>query len=260
MRSYLPLALLFLVPSLPATAQQLTESRFESAEIRPVTVSPSLALEAADQGPPENDRGGLFSTRSLIHAVGGAIVGGWIGLFGAQVVHSDWDEVRDGDFGERRRQWAAAGAVVGLIGSRLVTRTTSPLPGPPAVRSERNRDVLLADEIRRSRAKDAYELISNLRKEWLVPRGTNSWTETTRGTIRETEGRTFVVDIEEGRDMIIVYMDDIRIGGPEDMRDIAVDGITKAEFIDARRATYLYGAGHAHGVIRLSTDVEIPDG
>jgi hypothetical protein len=260
MKSYLPLALLFLVASLPATAQQLTESRFESAEIRPVTGSPSLALEAADQVPAQGDRGGIFSTRSLIHAVGGAIVGGWIGLFSAQVVHSDWDEVRDGDFGDRRRQWAAAGAFVGLIGSRLVTRTTAPLPGPPAVRSERNRDVILADEIRRSRANDAYELISNLRKEWLVPRGTNSWTETTTGTIRETEGRRFVVDIEEGRDMIIVYMDDIRIGGPEDMRDIALDGITKAEFIDARRATYLYGAGHAHGAIRLSTEVEVPNG
>lgn len=261
MRSYLPLVLLLLVPSLPASAQQRTETRFESAEIRPVPVSPPLAVEAMGQGPAQtDDGGGLFSTRSLVHAIGGAIVGGWIGLFGAQVVHSDWDEVRDGDFGERRRQWAAAGMVVGLIGSRLVTRTYSPLPGPPEVRSERNRDVILADEIRRSRAKDAYELISNLRKEWLVPRGTNSWTETTGGTIRETEGRNFVIDIEEGRDMIVVYIDDIRIGGPEDMRDIALDGITKAEFIDARRATYLYGAGHAHGVIRLSTEVEIPNG
>lgn len=258
MRSSLPLALLLLIPSLPASAQQLTESRFESAEIRPVAVSPSLVVEAAGQTPAEaGGGGGLFSTRSLIHALGGAIVGGWIGLFGAQVVHSDWDEVRDGDFGARRRQWTAVGMVVGLIGSRLVTRTTAPVPGPPAVRPARNRDVILEDEIRRSRANDAYELIVNLRRDWLVPRGTNSWTETTTATVRETAGRTFIVEIEEGSDAIIVYMDGVRIGGPEEMREIPLHGLTKAEFIDARRATYLYGSGHIHGVIRLST---VPDG
>lgn len=261
MRSYLPLVLFVLLPSLPATAQQLTESRFESAEIHPVTVSPPLAADMTGQVPAQAEAdagGGLFSSRSLVHAIGGAIVGGWIGLFGAQVVHSDWDEVRDGDFGARRRQWAAAGAFVGLLGSRLVTRTTAPLPGPPAVRTERNRNVILADEIRRSRAKDAYELIVNERKEWLVTRGTNTWDETTTGTVTEGPGRTVVIDVQEGRDKVIVYMDDLRIGGPEDMRDIPLDGITKAEFIDARRATYLYGAGHAHGVIRLSTEVEVP--
>lgn len=266
MRPYLPLTLLLLVPAFPVAGQQLAESRFERAEIRPVAAvapipaqnatSPATAADAdADAG------GGLLSTRSVIHALGGAIVGSWIGLFGAQVVHSDWDETRDGDFGPRRTQWAAAGAVVGLLGSRLVTRTTTPLPGPPAVRSSRNRDVMLRDEIDEARAtvNNAYQLIENRRKNWLIPRGTNSWRETTGG-VAETEGRNFVINIEEGHDKIIVYMDDIKIGGPEDMRDIPLDGIVKAEFIDARRATYLYGAGHSHGVIRLSTEVRAPSG
>ena len=262
MRSYLPFTLLILfilAPALPVSSQELSRSRFDRAEIRsgaeaPMNV-PAPRVEAADDAA----GGGLFSTRSIVHAVGGAIVGSWIGLFGAQVVHSDWDENRDGDFGTRRVQWATAGALVGLLGSRLVTRTTPPGPGPLPVRSERNRNVILADEIARSRANNAYEMVANLRGEWLVPRGTNSWSETSGG-VAEGYGRTFTVQIEEGRDKIIVYMDDIRIGGPEDLKDIPLDGINKVEFIDARRATYLYGAGHAHGVIRLSTKVEVPQG
>ena len=258
MRSYLPLTLLLLLPALPVSGQQLTDSRFEDAELRPVpATAPALHASAAEAQP--GDRGGLFSTRSLIHAVGGAIVGSWIGLFGAQVAHSDWDETRDGDFSTRRTQWAAAGAVVGLLGSRLVTRTTSPLPGPPMVRSERNRTVLTKEEIDRARpsVNNAYQLIENYRKEWLVPRGTNSMRETTGG-VAQMEGRRFVMNIREGHDKVVVYMDDMKVGGPEDMRDVPLDGIVKAEFIDARRATYLYGAGHTHGVIRLSTEVKAP--
>jgi hypothetical protein len=260
------LALSLLTASAPQEAQT---PRFESARFTPATIleepappravtsviAPSepatTRLEAVGaEASNEKDEG--LTWGSLAHHLGGALVGGWLGYVGAQVVKSDWDKKTNSSFRDQRSTWAAAGAVVGVISSTFFGTTRSPskmdipmTPGPS------DGSYIGEAEIRESQARDAYELIYNTRMQWLVTRGVNSVAESPRG---QGSG-DFNIRVTPGRETIIVYMDDIRLGGVEEMRDISTDVLTSAQFLDTRQATLRYGGGHAHGAILLSTEV-----
>jgi hypothetical protein len=237
----LPITIALLLVALPATSQELSTSRFETARIVPEEVS-DLPAPVAERAAPEasqgNDGRGLLSFTSLAHAVGGAIVGGFVGYVGAQVVKSDWDKENNGSFKDQRSAWVAGGAVVGLLGSRLIGRTGPvldvPQPGPP----RRDALTITEREIREADVTNAYDLVHSLHREWLIPRGPQ--------TLSETRGAPT---------KIVVYLDDVRIGGTAELRQIPVDGLTTAEFLGPARATYRYGSGHGHGAILLSTKV-----
>lgn len=265
------LILALLVAAAPAAAQQLTDSRFQRAEI-PATaslvtpVAPAVAapaLSRAERDPDAADASvaddGGFSFRPILHTLGGALVGGWLGYVGAQVAKSDWDKETNGTFVEQRTTWVAAGAAVGVLGSWLIGETRAPRPGGPLAPrpSPRDRTMITTQEIRDSGHHNALDVIRSLRSEWLQTRGTNSWDETPRGTM-DGFGDTFEAEVVQLRDKIVVYLNDIRIGGVDDMAGIAADELTSIRFLDARRATYLYGNGHSHGAIILSTEPDMP--
>lgn len=266
------LILALLVAAAPAAAQQLTDSRFQRATIpataalvAPMPVAAATAaptLDPAERAPAADasvaDDGG-FSFRPILHTLGGALVGGWLGYVGAQVAKSDWDKETNGTFAEQRTTWVAAGAAVGVLGSWLIGETRAPRPGGPLAPrpSPRDRTMITTREIRDSGHHNALDVIRSLRSEWLQTRGTNSWGESPRGTM-DGFGDTFESQIVQTRDKIVVYLNDIRIGGVDDLAGIAADELTSIRFLDARRATYLYGNGHSHGAIILSTEPDMP--
>lgn len=230
-------------------AQERLDTRFRSATPEPTAPSPT----APDMQ--EEARSGSKILSTVAHLVGGAVVGGWLGYVGAQVVKSDWDKDNNSAFVDQRSSWVAGGMVIGVLGSQLVGRTTPPgnVLAPSTAPTRRGENIITRAEIEDAGVTNAYDLVTNLRHDWLITRGTNSWAESDRGEATVV-GRQIVMDVEEGREQIIVYLDDIRLGGVEEMRDISVDMLMAVEFIDGRRATYRYGSGHAHGVILLSTD------
>jgi hypothetical protein len=256
------LALSVLASSVP---QEIPSARFERARLSPpslLEVSPDLAAAAplvpaattapaTPRSPADAESSGL-TWKQIAHRVGGALVGGWLGYVGAQVVRSDWDKETNGTFRDQRFSWAAAGAVVGVLGSHLFRSTGSPGQRPSRVGdAPKMGSYLGTEEIRDSKARNAYELIYNLRMHWLVTRGANSVAESPRG---EAHG-DFVINVVPGRDKILVYLDDVHVGGVESMREVSADLLTSARFLDAREATLRYGGGHAHGAILLSTEV-----
>lgn len=230
-----------------ASLLDLTPDRTEATAL-----TGGSAAASRPAAPVAGESAGL-TWKQIAHRVGGAVVGGWLGYVGAQVVRSDWDKETNGSFRDQRFSWAAAGAVVGVLGSALFRSTASPRDRPLAVTESTPRagSYLGLAEIRESQARTAYELIYNQRMHWLVTRGANSVAESPRGEARGD----FQISVMPGRDKIIVYMDDVRIGGVEDMREITADILTSARFLDTREATLRYGGGHAHGAILLSTEV-----
>lgn len=242
-----------------AVPQEIAPSRFDDARITATSLvvedAPVPASEgegsAASAALPHEAPGGGLTWKQIAHRVGGALVGGWLGYVGAQVVRSDWDKKTNGSFRHQRYSWAAAGAVVGVVGSHLLRGTQAPRPGGPVVPTAARGAHLGSEEIRSSQARTAYELIYNLRMQWLVTRGANSVAESARG---EAKG-DFVIKVTPGREKIIVYMDDVRLGGVNEMREIPADFLTWARFLNAQEATLRYGGGHAHGAIQLSTSV-----
>jgi hypothetical protein len=96
----------------------------------------------------------------------------------------------------------------------------------------RDTRLLTAEEIRQSSAANLYEVIRAHRPEWLIKRGQTS------------------INLEGD---IVVYVDNVALGGPESLRTIDVHSVQSARFMSASEAQMRYGVGHMHGAIVVTT-------
>jgi hypothetical protein len=83
----------------------------------------------------------------------------------------------------------------------------------------------------------AYQLVERLQPQWLRKR---------------SGGITFNEVNEEMEGDVVVYVNDVRVGGPDALRDVSVDAVERIEYLDAARAAR-YGTGHQHGAILVTT-------
>lgn len=261
----LPIALLAALVLPAATAAQQASDRFDAARFTPAPVTAPLPLDAAPRdarsaavtsveatGVADAREARSFLGKAL-HLVGAAVVGGWVGYVGSQVALSDWEKETNSSFNDERSAWVAGGMVVGILGIRLIGGTTA--PGRPVLEPHRprgGRNVLNREEIITSGARSVFDLVSTERREWLVTRGTNSFRESPRGSGSGT-GSGATLTVAPGKATLVVYMDDIRLGGVEEMRNIMINDIMEIRFIEPREAVVRYGSGHTHGVILLKT-------
>lgn len=92
-------------------------------------------------------------------------------------------------------------------------------------------DLIQRSEIDASPATNAYELISQVRPNWLRGRG--------------------APNLRSGPELPIVYLEDRRQGGLEVLRSFVTSGIAEIRFISATAATTRYGDGHGGGIIQI---------
>ena len=77
-----------------------------------------------------------------------------------------------------------------------------------------------------------FDLISRTRPTWLVKRA---------GTA------------VQGQTNVVVYRDDIRVGGPETLREIRLDIVASVRYLTASEASGRFGLNHQHGAILVTT-------
>ena len=94
------------------------------------------------------------------------------------------------------------------------------------------RDAITFEEIQRSSAGDAYELVQSLRPSWLRQRG-----------------RTSIVLPSPIR----VYLNGVLQGELDALRRISASTILRLEHLGASAATRRFGTGHASGAILVTT-------
>jgi hypothetical protein len=101
-------------------------------------------------------------------------------------------------------------------------------------RSSARRDTrsLSAEEIRTSSASNLYDVIRSHRPEWLIKRGQTS------------------INLEGD---IVVYVDNVALGGPESLKSIDVQSVQFVRFLSASEAQMRFGVGHMHGAIVVTT-------
>jgi hypothetical protein len=98
---------------------------------------------------------------------------------------------------------------------------------------KRNPDVISAEEIETaSDAQDAYQVVKRLRPMWLTMRGGGSM-------------NSRVADIA-------VYVNGVRMGGPDALRDIPRTGVVEMRFLRGTDATQRFGTGHESGAILVT--------
>lgn len=121
-----------------------------------------------------------------------------------------------------------------------VTLLTLGACGPAPVSNDpfagRNRSVLLQDEISSSRSlgANAYELLSQLRPEYLRNRGALSIKNNVQATA-------------------VVYVDGTKYGDLESLRNVNAEHIFRVDYLGASDATTRFGTDHAGGAILIST-------
>jgi hypothetical protein len=96
----------------------------------------------------------------------------------------------------------------------------------------RNDAVITQDEIIAVNELNVLDLIRVERPHWLRHRGSTSVSQ----------------DPE-----ILIYIDGVRTGRPEILRDIATINVEEIRYYDARRAQYRFGVGHVQGAIDVIT-------
>jgi hypothetical protein len=103
----------------------------------------------------------------------------------------------------------------------------------------RNRNVLLLDEIAGSRSlgATAYDVISQMRPEYLRNRGTVSIKNNTQATA-------------------VVYVDGTKYGDLESLRNVSAEHIFRIDYLSASDATTRYGTDHVGGAILITTKTQ----
>jgi len=94
--------------------------------------------------------------------------------------------------------------------------------------SRSSRDVITAEELQTIDVGDAYAAVQRLRSAWLRPRSA-------------------------GGSPIAVFVDGVRAGDLEMLRQIAVITVRELRFIDPSDATTRWGTGYTNGAIMVST-------
>ena len=98
---------------------------------------------------------------------------------------------------------------------------------------KRNPDVISPQEIEAAtEANDAYQLVNRLRPLWLTTRGVGS----------------INLPVAE----VAVYLNGMRIGGPDALRDIPRTGVAEMRFLRGTDATQRFGTGHESGAILVT--------
>ena len=93
-------------------------------------------------------------------------------------------------------------------------------------------NVITAEMIERYGGNDTFEIVRSIRPRWLRSRGQDS--------LRSPS-------------VVQVYLDNIRLGGPESLRGVQATSIREIRWHSATQATQRWGTGHGAGVIQVVT-------
>lgn len=95
------------------------------------------------------------------------------------------------------------------------------------------RDVLTLEQIEATNRQNAYDVVETLRSNWLRPRGQTS--------------------LMSQSAQVLVYVDDTRVGGVDQLRSIPAMVINSIRWYDGIAASGRWGLDHGAGVIAVST-------
>lgn len=128
----------------------------------------------------------------------------------------------------RLRSGLAVAACAFMLTPGCATRGAT-TPGDP--------DLLTSAQLESYTHLNAYEAIRHTRPQWL----------------RSTRGQSSIVESTAEQRGLRVYVNGIPFGNALDLRSLEVGAISEVRFLDARKATLLYGTNHAEGALMVKT-------
>ena|SRR5215207_1505283 len=131
------------------------------------------------------------------------------------------------------------GAVMSLGMGCAASRSSTPVSDP---------DIITTDQVVRSKATNAYDLIASIRPQMFTAHGA----VTTRGQQPSTAGRQALP--------VVVYVDNVKVGAVAELKTLGTLDVREIRYLSPRVATDRWGENHAGGVIFVTTNTVVgPD-
>jgi len=124
-----------------------------------------------------------------------------------------------------------------VLVAAIVALTACASGGGVATAAKQNPNVISMEEIIESSASNAYEVIQRLRPNFLR----------TRGAVHGTPGATNAVEMVD----LVVYLNENRLGGSDQLRQISTTDIKEIRYFNSSEATTKWGTGHSAGAIQI---------
>jgi hypothetical protein len=100
--------------------------------------------------------------------------------------------------------------------------------------SGRDRTRLTAEELAAHGSRSLYDVIRQVRPQWLASRG-----PTTLGAATDEE--------------VVIYRDGAKLGGPSYLRDMTADLVASVQYLTGPEAASRYGLNHQQGAIVVTS-------
>lgn len=101
----------------------------------------------------------------------------------------------------------------------------------PESRPSRDNSVLTQEEMRSVSAPSLFEVIRLRRPRWL------------------TRSRPTAIRADAAQAEVVIYLDNVRFGGPETLRQIAPSSVGLVQYLSPSQAEARFGQGHINGAI-----------
>ena len=124
-----------------------------------------------------------------------------------------------------------------VLATVLLAVTACASGGAPVSAAKQNPNVISLDEIIESSASNAFEVIQRLRPNFLR----------TRGAVHGTPGATNAMEMVD----LVVYLNENRLGGTDQLRQISTTDIREIRYFNSSEATTKWGTGHSAGAIQI---------
>ena len=124
-----------------------------------------------------------------------------------------------------------------VLATAMVMLAACASGGGGASAAKQDPNVISAEEIDASSASNAYEVIQRLRPNFLR----------TRGAVHGTPGATSAMEMVD----LVVYLNENRLGGSDQLRQISTSDIREIRYFNSSEATTKWGTGHSAGAIQV---------
>ena len=124
-----------------------------------------------------------------------------------------------------------------VLATAMVALTACASGGGGATAAKQNPNVISTEEIVESSAANAYEVIQRLRPNFLR----------TRGAVHGTPGGANAMEMLD----LVVYLNENRLGGSDQLRQISTNDIREIRYFNSSEATTKWGTGHSAGAIQV---------
>jgi hypothetical protein len=124
-------------------------------------------------------------------------------------------------------------APIGRIASLLLVAVVAAC-GPIAARPRADQDIITRDQMESQHFITVYDAITALHSNWLIE-------------------RPLTLGVSAGNPQVVIYMDQVRLGNADELRNVLVKEVSYIRHYSAMEATTRFGVGHAQGAIVIST-------